>query len=526
MPDVFSARLSCFVLISMVISTLVASRCAHAAGERPNIIVILADDFGVGDIQEHYPKNNIATPNLDQLVRRGMSFTDAHSPSAVCSPTRYGLLTGRYAWRTRLQEWVIAAYEPPLITKDRPTLPGMLKQNGYQTTCIGKWHLGLNWSGPQPSRMTAAPNGQAKLTWDFEKPIRGGPVERGFEYFYGVDLPNLPPFTYIENDRVAIQPTARYKLDASEGIVLPRGFVGAPTAPGWRMQEILPELTRRAVAQIHERAKQDKPFFLFFSMTSPHEPIVPSKRFRGKSGIAPIADFVMETDWSAGQVMQAVDDAGIADNTLVIFTADNGHSHYTGWNDLVAGGHMPSGPYRGHKGDVWEGGHRVPLVVSWPNHIASRSEHAQLVCLTDLFATLAELVKAEMPTDGAEDSLSFLPVMLGQSSPMGRTSLVNHSNHGEFAYRDGDWKLVFKEGGSNFARSRGKPTIAELYNLKTDIAEQTDLSSKRPDVVKRMTRAFSALIENGATRQGLTAANDTAVRFDTLQTERWGPASK
>ncbi|MDA0284046.1 MAG: sulfatase-like hydrolase/transferase, partial [Planctomycetota bacterium] len=334
----------------LLVATLVS-----AANERPNIVVILADDFGVGDIQAHYPDNRIATPHLDRLVRQGMSFTDAHSPSSVCSPTRYGLLTGRYAWRTRLQEWVIAAYEPPLISADRPTLPGMLKQHDYHTACIGKWHLGWEWAGPQPSRMTEVKNGQKTLEWDFGKPMRGGPTQRGFDQFFGVDLPNLPPFTYIENDRVSPLPTARYVHDVSEGVVLPTHSVGAPMAPGWRMQDILPEITRRAVRHIHDRAKRDEPFFLYFSMTSPHEPVVPSKDFQGKSGIAPIADFVMETDWSAGQVIKAIDAAGIADNTIVIFTGDNGHSHYTGWEQLVEAGHMPSGPYSGHKGDVWEG---------------------------------------------------------------------------------------------------------------------------------------------------------------------------
>jgi len=370
---------------------VLASRPASAEDGHPNIVIILADDFGVGDIQAHYPDNKIATPHLDRLVRQGMSFTDAHSPSAVCSPTRYGLLAGRYAWRTRLQEWVIAAYEPPLITGDRPTLPGLLKQHGYHTACIGKWHLGWEWSGPQPSRMTEAPNGQKSLEWDFTGAVRGGPTHRGFDYYFGVDLPNLPPFTFIENDHVATQPTERYKLDPSEGIVLPKGFVGAPIAPGWRFQEILPEITRRAVQQIHDEARRDAPFFLFFSMTSPHEPVVPSADFRGKSGIAPIADFVMETDWSAGQVIEAIDDAGIADDTIVIFTADNGHSHYTGWEQLVEAGHMPSGPYRGHKGDVWEGGHGVPLVVRWPKRIAAGQSSNHMVCLTDVFATCADV---------------------------------------------------------------------------------------------------------------------------------------
>ena len=509
----------------LVFLVTVTGVCVAGATEnRPNIVIILADDFGVGDIQAHYSDGKIATPNLDRLVLAGMSITDAHSPSAVCSPTRYGLLTGRYCWRTRLQEWVIAAYEPPLISEERPTLPGFLKQNGYHTACFGKWHLGWQWPGPQPSRMTEVRNGQKTLTWDFTEPIRGGPTERGFDYYFGVDLPNLPPFTYVENDRVLIQPTARYRLDPTEGVVLPRGFLGAPMAPGWRMQDILPEITRRAAEYIHDRAKQNEPFFLYFSMTSPHEPIVPSKPFRGKSGIAPIADFVMETDWSAGQVIKAIDDAGIADDTIVIFTADNGHSHYTGWEKLVEAGHMPSGPFRGHKGDIWEGGHRVPLIVRWPKHIEAGKSSDQMVCLTDIFATCAEICGVELPRDGAEDSMSFLPALLGKPGEDSRKTLVNHSNHGEFAYREGPWKLVYRMSGRTLQQSRGKKTIAELYNLDVDINEQRDLSKERPELVKRMTDTLKELIERGTSRVDQRTANDTLVRFDTIQTERWASA--
>ena len=491
---------------------------------QPNIVVILADDFGVGDIQAHYPQNKIPTPNLDRLVRQGRSFTDAHTSSAVCSPTRYGLLTGRYNWRTRLQEWVIAAYEPPLIAPDRPTLPGFLRQHGYHTACIGKWHLGWEWPGSQQSRMTEKRNGQAFLEWDFTKPIKGGPTDRGFDYYFGVDLPNLPPFTFIENDRVFTQPTEKFQPDRNEGVVLPTRFAGTPAAPNWRMQDILPELTRRAVRHIHNRAKQSQPFFLYFSLTAPHEPIVPSKEFRGKSGIAPIADFVMETDWSAGQVVKAIDDAGLGEQTVVIFTADNGHSHYTGWEQLIAAGHKPSGPYRGHKGDIWEGGHRVPLVVRWPGHVEPGSQSRQMVCLTDLFATCAEIVGADPPATGAEDSLSFLPALLGKPQKEGRRTLVSHSNFGEFAYRDGPWKLVFRLSGQNLEQSRGKPTVAELYNLDTDIAEQTDVSKKYPDVVKRMTTDLRTLVDRGTSRPGQTASNDTIVRFERTQEKRWASA--
>lgn len=524
-PNAYHGTMRFLKLIILLAAMAAFAHHAVAETARPNIVLILADDFGVGDIQAHYPDNKIATPHLDRLVSQGMSFSDAHSPSAVCSPTRYGLLTGRYAWRTRLQEWVIAAYEPPLIAKDRPTLPGLLKKHGYHTECIGKWHLGWNWPGRQPSRMTEVPNGQKNLTWHFEKLVKGGPIDRGFDYFFGVDLPNLPPFTFIENDRVAPLPTASYVHDPNEGVVMPRGFVGAPMAPDWKFDAILPELTARAVRRIHQLAEAKQPFFLYFSMTSPHEPVVPSKRFKGKSGIAPIADFVMETDWSAGQVIKAVDDAGIADNSIVIFTADNGHSHYTGWQELVGAGHMPSGPYRGHKGDIWEGGHRVPLVVRWPGRVPGGGNSDQLVSLTDIYATCADLLGATLPDNGAEDSVSFLSKLIGDIRKPLRSSLVSHSNHGEFAWRDGDWKLVFRNAVPNRDRSRGKPTIAELYNLKDDIAEKENLAAKRPGIVEKMRKDFERLIANGTSRKGQKAANDTRVRFDITQTERWGPAA-
>ena len=494
-----------FLLLALTVST-------HAA-DRPNIVLILADDFGVGDIQAHYPDNKVATPNLDRLVREGVSFTDAHSGSAVCTPTRYGLMTGRYAWRTRLQEWVLAAYEPPLIAADRSTLPGLLKQHGYHTAMFGKWHLGWEWAGPQPSRMNEERNGNKKLTWDYTKPIRNGPTARGFDYYFGVDLPNMPPFTFIENDRVTVQPTAKYVHDPSEGVVMPRGFEGNPMAPGWKFANIVPELTKRAVNHIRDRAKAEEPFFLYYAMTSPHEPVSPSAAFKGKSGIAPIADFLMETDWSAGQVLKAIDDAGIADNTIVIFTADNGHSHYTGWEELVNAGHKPSGPYRGHKGDIWEGGHRIPLVIRWPGRTPANATSDQMVVLSDVLATCAEAIGADLPKDGAEDSISFLPAALGKKPSNGRTTLVNHSNFGEFAYRDGPWKLVYRLGDADLEKSRGKATVTELYDLEKDIAEQHNLAAERLEIVKKMKAGLDKTINR--------SKNDGEVQYEVTQTVRW-----
>ncbi len=428
-----------------------------------------------------------------------------------------------------MQEWVIAAYEPPLISADRPTLPGFLKDNGYHTACLGKWHLGWDWPGPQkPTMAPLERNAQKKLNWDFTQAIPGGPISRGFDDYFGVVLPNMPPFCWIENDHVTVQPTDKYKYSPEQGTVMPRGFEGCPMAPGWKFDEILPELTRRAVAHVHERANQDEPFFLYFSQTSPHEPIVPSARFAGKSGIAPIADFVMETDWSAGQVIKAIDEAGIADNTIVIFTADNGHSHYTGWEKLIEAGHLPSGPFRGHKGDVWEGGHRVPMVVRWPSRVPPGSTSDHLVCLTDLFATCAELLGVELPSDAAPDSFSFLAAACQKETTEwpARSSLVNHSNFGEFAYREGAWKLVFKNSHRNLDESRGKPRIPELYDLSVDVAEANELSSRHGEELKRLAEQLAVLIAKGASRPGAEGENDCDVKYDTTQPFRWMPESE
>ncbi len=501
--------------------------CSAAETRPPNIVIILADDFGVGDIHTLYPSNKLVTPNLDRLVQQGMHFTDAHTASAVCTPTRYGLLTGRYPWRTRLQEWVLACYEPPLIDEHRLTLPAFLKQHGYHTACFGKWHLGMNWPGPQPSRMDETPNALHDAPWDFTQPIRGGPTDRGFDEYFGVDAPNFPPYTYIENDRVHVLPTDHYRPDPKHPMLVAPIFAGAPMAPGWRFDDILPELTRRAVQNVRDQAKSARPFFLYFAMTSPHEPISPSKQFAGKSGIAPIADFLMETDWSAGEVVKAIDDAGIADNTIVIFTGDNGHGRISGWDQLLRAGIQPSGPYRGWKGDIWEGGHRVPFVVRWPGHVAPGSSSNQLLCLDDVFATCAEVLgvpPSKLPENAAEDSVSFLPAALGAKSNDGlRANVVSHSVHGEFAYREGPWKLVFKMAGDKIANARGKPTTAQLYNLDDDIAEKKNVAKSHPDIVRRLASELQRQIDRGRSTPGDPQSNDTKVRFDVLQNERRAP---
>ena len=489
---------------------------------KPNIIVILADDFGVGDIQLHYPENKIPTPELDKLAEEGMSFTDAHSSSAVCTPTRYSLLTGRYNWRTPLQEWVLACYEPPLIKQERTTLPEFLKENDYSTACIGKWHLGWNWPGNQLSQRLEQRNILKDSVWDFSQPIQGGPTEHGFDYYFGTHVPNFPPFTYIENDHVFIEPTALYEKVNYQGIHMPQSFDSMPMAPGWKFEDILPEITRKSVDYIHKQREKDKPFFLFFSMTSPHEPVSPSDHFRGKSGIAPIADFVMETDWSVGEIIHAVEDAEISENTIIIFTADNGHSNYTGWKRLVNAGHAPSGPFRGHKGDIWEGGHRVPFIVKWKGKIATGASSDQLICISDIYATCHELISGNMPsTIQGEDSFSFLDILLNTDGKSDRENIVSHSVNGEFAYRKNGWKIVYKLPESNLEKSRGKAAKLELYHLEYDIAEKFDSAAFYPQKVKQLTKELMLIVERGTSRGGEIKANDVKISFDTIQKARW-----
>jgi arylsulfatase A-like enzyme len=370
-------------------------------------------------------------------------------------------------------------------------------------------------------------NALRSVHWDFGQAIGNGPTARGFDTYFGVDLPNYPPFTFIEQDRVQPLPTATYNSTVKNPFFVGAIWDGTPMAPGWKFDEVLPEITRRAVRYVEEHAKSDSPFFLYFAMTSPHEPVAPSAAFRGKSGIAPIADFVMETDWAAGQVIDAIDKAGIAEDTVVIFTADNGHSSYTGMDVLAKAGHKVSGPYRGAKGDIWEGGHRVPFVVRWPGRVTAGSSSDRLVCLNDVFATLADVITQKLPDDAAEDSFSFLSTLEGESDSNSgaeaRTSVVHHSLHGEFAYREGVWKLVLKMPERDLPSSRGKATVVELYNLEGDIGERTNLASEHAEIVERLEKNLAAIVARGRSRSGRPARNDAAVRFDVIQTERWAP---
>lgn len=472
----------CAVLLGLCVAA-VGHPClgADGAANRPNLVIILADDMGHGHASCFNRESKIKTPHIDRLAREGIKLTDAHSGSAVCSPTRYGLLTGRYAWRTRLVRGVLGPYDPPLIEPGRLTVPELLRKQGYQTACIGKWHLGWNWPG----------KGQGDP--DFTQPIPGGPTAAGFDYYFGTDVPNYPPYCFIENDRTVGQPTDKKttrNLDGRPG----------PMLPGWQFDQILPRLTEKAVDYLARQAKGGNPFFLYFPLTSPHEPIAPNEAFRGKSGLNALADFILETDWVVGQVSDALDKNGLADNTLLIFMADNGSSLYTGGEELRRMGHEPSARFRGFKASIYEGGHRVPFIARWPGKIAPGTTSQETICLTDMLATCAALVGTDLPRDAGEDSYNILPVLLGKqhSGPI-REATVHQSAAGQLAIRQGPWKLIVAPREKAAKRS-GEPAAAELYHLGDDPGETHNLCSEHPDIVARMAALLEKYQQSGRSR--------------------------
>ncbi len=503
---------------------------ADSPGEKghPNIIIVLADDLGWGDVRCYDPQHaQVPTPCIDQLAAQGLRFTDAHTSGSLCSPSRYGLLTGRSSWRTPMRLHVVRAYGSPLISAHRLTLPALLQQHGYHTACIGKWHLGWDWPLRQPDgSIEHAPQDvfvqQRTGELAFELPIGHGPITRGFHEYFGVDLPNLPPYTFIRNDRLVVAPTDRKTLQDR----IHWGPEG-PMAPGWQFDEVLPRLVDEAEAYLARCAAADRPFFLYFPLTSPHEPIAPSAPFRGKSGISDVADFIMETDAALGRVMDALERHKLSDNTLLVFTSDNGHCGYTGIAPLQNTGHRVGGPYRGYKCDISEGGHRVPLVVRWPGVVAADQVAQQLVCLTDWMATCAEILGTQLPDAAGEDSVSLLPILRGSSEPT-RADLVVHSYFADvLSIRRGPWKLAWCAGDGVSSRwcneqgvphdltdrdalDQGKPPV-QLYQLEQDPGETNNLQAEHPELVKELRQRIEDCIQRGRSTPGTPQQNDVPI---------------
>jgi len=489
---------------------------AHAAGAAPpNILVILADDLGYGDPQCYNPtRGKIQTPNIDRLAGQGMRFTDGHSSSGVCSPSRYTLLTGRWHWRTRLQSGIVGVFGAPLIAPERLTIAGLLGQHGYCTAAVGKWHLGWDWPIPEGKRglMTVKKGGaepvvsdERKALWHevFSQAIPGGPTSRGFGSYFGTDVPNWPPFCFIENDRTVGIPSE----------FLPGKLVGnnlasqqGPALAGWKLEAILPTLGDRACEFIEASAKKPEPFFLYMPLTAPHTPLAVNSQWKGKSGMIAYSDFVMETDALVGRVLAALDKSGASPNTLVVFTSDNGCAPYIGVEQLEKMGHFPSGPLRGYKSDAWEGGHRVPFIVRWPGVVAEGSRCAQLVQHADLMATFAEILGVKLPDNAGEDSVSILPLLRGSDKPV-REMAVNQSSGGLPAIRKGPWKLIFGPGSGGWGKGRDEQP-GQLYNLADDLSESKNLYAEKPEIVAELTALMEKVVDEGRSTPGAKQAND------------------
>ena len=503
-------------IICLVVLT---PQVAHAAivADGPNIVVIYADDLGYGDVSCYNPqRGKIPTPNLDRLAADGMRFTDGHSSSGVCTPSRYTLLTGRYHWRTRLQKGIIYPFGKPLIAPQRLSVAGLLQQAGYRTACIGKWHLGWDWpiaaedeelfKGSLKEQSVATPRHRAAWRETFSKPIGGGPTTRGFDSYFGTDIPNWPPFCFIENNRTVGVPTEFLPLRLLRNH---QASKQGPALAGWTLEPILPTLIDRASAFVREAARQDQPFFLYLPLTSPHTPLAVNSRWKGKSGLNPYADFVMETDAQVGRLLDALEQSGEARNTLVLFTSDNGCAPYIGTDELEQMGHFASGPLRGYKSDAWEGGHRVPFIVRWPAVVPPGTVCDQLVHQADLMATCADVVGVAMPENAGEDSYSLLAVMKNPRTPV-RQSAVSQSNYGLLAVRRGPWKLILGQGAGGWGKGSDEHP-AQLYDLADDLGETTNQYAQRPEIVAEMTTLMGEMVSNGRSRPGPPQANDVPV---------------
>ena len=471
-----------------------------AQNKKPNIIYILADDMGYGDVSALNNNSKLNTIHIDALANAGMKFTDAHSNSALCTPTRYGILTGRYAWRTSLQNGVLWSNDTPLIAKNRMTVASLLKENGYQTACIGKWHLGVGWGEDKAGKI------------DYTLPIADGPTTKGFDYFFGITASlDIPPYVYIKNNHITAT-----RLDTI-GATTGQGFWReGPIGKDFKHIEVLPTLTDKATEYIATASKSASPFFLYFAMTAPHTPMLPTKDFLGKSGMNAYGDFVLMVDAMVGKITKAVHDAGIEDNTLIIFASDNGCSPMANFKELAKYGHNPSYVFRGAKSDVFEGGHRIPFIVSWPGKIKPASECDTTVCLTDFMATCASIIHKTLPANAAEDSYDLMP-LLTQKGAYHRADVIMHSGDGFFAIREGQWKLEFCSGSGGWgyptqklAKELKLPTL-QLYNIKNDIGETKNLEEKYPALVKMLTSKINKMIDEGRSTPGPVQKNDVKV---------------
>lgn len=469
--------------------------------KRPNIIFIFADDMGYGDVSALNKNSKLQTSNIDRIAHEGTIFTDAHSSSSVSTPSRYSLLTGRYNWRSTMKSGVLMGYNKALITPERKTIGSVLQNQGYQTACIGKWHLGWDWNN-----IDAGPDNV-----NFSKPITNGPTTRGFDYFYGIIASlDMAPYVYVENDMPTAVPD---RETVNDGM---KYWRKGPTASDFNHEQTLPNFIDRTVSYIHDKAKEEKAFYLYLPLPAPHTPILPIKEYQGKSGLNPYGDFVLMVDDMVGKVMKALRDAGIDDNTILVFSADNGCSPQAKFDELQDKGHYPSYIYRGHKADLFDGGHRIPCVVRWPAKIKPHVVD-QTICLTDFFATFAAVANYELGDTEGEDSYNILPLLLNKKTENTiREATVHHSINGSFTIRKGVWKLLLSpsSGGWSYPRPEKDDEViktlplVQLYNMNTDPAESKNIYAEHPEVVKELNNLMVKYIKEGRSTPGTPQKND------------------
>lgn len=470
------------------------------AQKSPNIVYIICDDLGYGDVQFLNPeRGKIPTPNIDMLATQGMTFTDAHAGSSVCTPTRYGIITGRYAWRTRLQDGVLGGGKEfePLIAENRLTVPAMLKKEGYTTAIMGKWHLGFNFIDDTGKELELY-EGRKSSPAPIGSTVPNGPVTRGFDSYLGFHH-SASMETIIKNNKV---------IDHM---------------PTIKMLQFLGDNASKYIA---EKSKEKEPFFLYLALNSPHSPVVPSEKWQGKSGLGDYGDFVMETDDVVGRVIEALNTNGLADNTLLFFTSDNGCSYPAAKGEKLEAdyGHYPSAQFRGAKSDIWEGGHRVPFIARWPGKIEANSKNDELICLTNLMATCADITDSKIPVNAGEDSFSILPLLKNNTKKSSHKVVIHHSIEGKFSIRKGKWKMELCPGSGGWsgpkdkkARAIGLPEI-QLYDLDVDESEKNNVYDKHPKLVKKLTAQLQKIVDKGRSTSGEHQSNDVSI--DIFKTEK------
>lgn len=497
MADIMIFSMRTRTLLIFILCNFLVKGVVKGQSKLPNIIIIYADDMGYGDLNCQNPESKIPTPYLDQLASEGMRFTDAHSSSGICSPSRYALLTGSYHWRRRHS--IVNSFGKPFFNETDITLPQILKTTGYTTACIGKWHLGWNWNFKnKPSYEFKTPK-KTRLVYgpddiDWEQPIKGGPLDRGFDYYFGDGTINFPPYVWIENDRVVEKPTAL--MDPKTiGFKTKEGnweFRPGPKVKDWNPYEVLPTITNKTLSWI-ETQTSDNPFFLYLALPSPHAPIIPNNAFIGKSNAGGYGDFVVQTDWVVGQVLETIKKQGLENNTLVVFSSDNGPENYA-YVRAQKYNHFSMGDFRGLKRDVWEGGHHVPFIMKWPGKIKANSVSKEVISQIDIMATLAAITKVKLPKNAAPDSYDITSVITSKTynTPI-REATIHNTFENIWGIRQGDWLYINYKSGSRgkapafFNALRGYKafeTPGLLFNMTNDPEQKKNLYDLYPEKIK------------------------------------------